>query len=95
MKQADAIMLGYPLNFFDLNTSRDILENDLEYYKDKISTRTPAMTYSFMAVGWKYARKTDEMNEAFVKSYKDYMRQPFKVTFCIHNRLLLFVKDIK
>ena len=76
IKQADTLMLGYPLNW---NMSRDILKNDLEYYENKMSTRTPAMTYSFMAVGWKFAEKESEMFGAFEKSYNDYMRQPFKV----------------
>ena len=71
-------MLGYPLNW---NMSRDIMKNDLEFFEDRISSDTPAMTYGFMAVAWKFAEDRSKMETAFEKSYADYMKQPFKVSF--------------
>ena len=76
VKQADTILLAYPLNW---NMSRDILKNDLEYYEDRYALNTPAMTYSFMTVGFKFAEDPSKTRSYFLKSYQDYMVQPFKV----------------
>lgn len=76
IKQLDTLLLGYPLNW---NMSRDILKNDLEYYEDRISDDTPAMTYGFMSVAWKFAEDRSKMVTTFEKSYQDYFVQPFKV----------------
>lgn len=80
IKQADTLLLGYPLNW---NMSRDILKNDLQYYEDLIDERTPAMTYSFMTVAWKFAEQQSRTMSAFQMSYQNYLVQPFKV--CTHQ----------
>ena len=80
IKQADAIMLSYPLNW---NMSRDIMRNDLEYYENLMSPRTPAMTKSFYAIGWKFINEMTKASSYFLSSYQDYQINPFKVSqFC-------------
>ena len=76
VKQADTILLTYPLNW---NMSRDIARNDLYLYKDYTDSRTPAMTHSFMAVGWKWVKEETELLNSFEKSYQDYTIAPFQV----------------
>ena len=86
IKQADTILLGYPLNW---NMSRDIYKNDLEYFEDRTDTRTPAMTYSFMTVGWKFVEDQSKAYAYFRQSYENYLIQPFKVCKIF---LILFYK---
>ena len=76
IKQADVNLLGYPLNW---NYSVDIQRNDLYYYEQKFSERTPAMTYSFLTVGWREINEPAKTLQYFRKSYQDYVIQPFKV----------------
>jgi len=76
IKQADTTMLTYPIAW---NMSIDIMRNDLLYYEQYLTDRTPAMTYSFMTVGWKWVDEMTKMLNAFEKSYRDYLIQPFKI----------------
>ena len=76
IKQADTIMLGYPLNW---NVSDDIRRHDLEFYESLTSQSTPAMTWSWFTIGWKSVNELNKMNNYFLKSYQDYLIQPFKV----------------
>jgi len=77
IKQADTIMLNYPLNW---NYSVDIMKNDLEFYELLTSERTPAMTWSWFTIGWKWVGEESKMKSYFIKSYQDYIIEPFKVT---------------
>ncbi|CAD5114394.1 DgyrCDS3529 [Dimorphilus gyrociliatus] len=76
VSQADTIMLGYPLNW---NMSMDIYRNDLEYYETKTDQSTSALTWSFFTVGWKWIEETSKAKSFFLKSYQDFVVQPFKV----------------
>jgi trehalose/maltose hydrolase-like predicted phosphorylase len=76
IKQADTIMLNYPLNW---NYSADIMKNDLQYYELLITDRTPAMTWSWFTIGWKWVNEQSKMRSYFLKSYQDYIIQPFKI----------------
>ena len=92
VKQADTIMLTYPLNW---NMSREIMLNDLEYYELLTTPRTPAMTWSFFTVGWKWVNDNAKASAYFFKSYKDYLIQPFKVgglqvVFTLSNHFVLY-----
>lgn len=69
-------MLNYPLNW---NYSADIMKNDLMFYENLISDRTPAMTWSWFTIGWKWVNEVGKMRSYFLKSYQDYVVQPFKV----------------
>lgn len=77
IKQADTIMLTYPLNW---NVSGDIMKNDLEMYETVTNDQSPAMTWSWFAIGWKWVNDRNKMNSYFLKSYQDYLIQPFKVS---------------
>ncbi len=77
IKQADAILLTYPLAW---NMSVDIMRNDLISYETPVTTaRTPAMTHSWFTVGFKWVEEEAKTNEYFIKSYQDYMVMPFRV----------------
>ena len=81
IKQADVIMLNYPLNW---NYSADIMKNDLEFYELMMSDRTPAMTWSWFTIGWKWVNEYSKMTAYFLKSYQDYTIEPFKVMIYIY-----------
>lgn len=76
IKQADAVMLLYPLNW---NYSYDIMKNDLELYETLTDTSTPALTWSWFTIGWKWVNEATKARSYFLKSYKDYLIQPFKI----------------
>ena len=70
-------MLTFPISW---NMSMDIMRNDLLYYETLTSGRTPAMTWSFFAVGYKFTEEWSKMENAYLRSYQDYTRDIFKVT---------------
>lgn len=76
IKQADTIMLTYPLNW---NVSIDIQKNDLEMYETLTNDGSPALTWSWFTIGWKWVNDKNRMNSYFLKSYQDYLIQPFKI----------------
>ena len=49
IKQADVVLLGYPLQY---PMSHKIRENDLNFYSSVTSPRGPAMTWSVTAIGY-------------------------------------------
>ena len=71
-------MFAWPLHW---NVSYDIVRNDILYYEDKIDPDTPAMSWSFLTVGFKWVEEFPKMKSYFEKSYQDYVKQPFKVRF--------------
>lgn len=76
VKQPGTIMLSYPLYW---NVSDDIKKHDLEFYEKLTSETTPAMTWSWYTIGWKFVNEINKMNAYFLKSYQSYLIQPFKV----------------
>ena len=75
-KQADTILLTYPLNW---NMSTDIMKNDLEFYETVTHDNSPAMTWSFFTVGFKWVNDPTKVDSYFRKSYQNYIISPFKV----------------
>jgi len=69
-------MLNYPLNW---NYSIDIMKNDLDFYLQMTSDRTPAMTWSWFTIGFKWVNEDSHTRTYFYRSYHDYIVQPFKV----------------
>lgn len=49
IKQADVVLLGYPLQY---PMSSEIRENDLNYYSSVTSRNGPAMTWSVTSIGY-------------------------------------------
>ncbi|XP_049885269.1 protein-glucosylgalactosylhydroxylysine glucosidase [Pectinophora gossypiella] len=76
IKQADAVLLGYPLQYPMSVSTR---ANDLSYYESVTRGSGPAMTWSMHTIG--HLQLDDNLQAAlmFNRSYTDYVREPFKV----------------
>ncbi|EDO39683.1 predicted protein, partial [Nematostella vectensis] len=75
VKQADTILLGYPLMY---PMSKDIRRNDLNVYEPRTDPDGPAMTKSMFAVNWLDIGETKKAEDSFNKSYLN-VEEPFKV----------------
>nr|XP_016943082.2 protein-glucosylgalactosylhydroxylysine glucosidase [Drosophila suzukii] len=75
VKQADTILLGYPLNF-DTSTTHS---NDLRLYANATRESGPAMTWSMFAANYMRSLQIQQANEYFERGYKSYVRPEFKV----------------
>nr|XP_044250939.1 protein-glucosylgalactosylhydroxylysine glucosidase [Drosophila takahashii] len=75
VKQADTILLGYPLNF---DTSI-LHNNDLGFYANATRESGPAMTWSMFAANYLRILEMKPANEYFERGYKSYVRPEFKV----------------
>lgn len=49
VKQADVVMLSYPLG---VQMSKEVLANDLSFYEGATSSTGPAMTWAMFAINW-------------------------------------------
>lgn len=77
IKQADANLLGYPLNII---TDPVVLKKDLEYYETKIDNEHgPAMTYSIFCIQYARLGNAPKATEMFNRCYKPNIRPPFSV----------------
>uniref|UniRef100_A0A1A9WXQ2 Protein-glucosylgalactosylhydroxylysine glucosidase n=1 Tax=Glossina brevipalpis TaxID=37001 RepID=A0A1A9WXQ2_9MUSC len=76
IKQADAILLGYPLQLNMANTTR---YNDLMFYENVTRVSGPAMTWSMFAINFLDVRYKTKADYYFLKSFQDYIRPEFKV----------------
>lgn len=74
VKQADVILLGFPLM---ANMSLDVRRSDLSFYEPRTNPRGPAMTKSMFAIGWldvgDYARAEISFNESYVNAKAPFM----------------------
>ncbi|EDO36562.1 predicted protein, partial [Nematostella vectensis] len=75
VKQADTILIGYPLMF---NMSKQIRRNDLEMYEKVTDRNGPAMTHSMFAIGWLEVGDKKRAAKAFARNYEN-IQGPFKV----------------
>ena len=75
VKQADVILLGYPLMF---NMSQEVRENDLAIYEPRTDPDGPAMTKAMFAIGWLELGNNRNASRSFRESYQN-VREPFKV----------------
>ncbi|XP_072035583.1 protein-glucosylgalactosylhydroxylysine glucosidase-like [Amphiura filiformis] len=80
IKQADVILLGFPLM---VDMPEQVRKNDLMFYesyngKDVTDPNGPAMTWGMFAVGWMDLGNMTKANELFEKSFLN-IQQPFKV----------------
>ncbi|NWR79828.1 PGGHG glucosidase, partial [Centropus unirufus] len=75
VKQADVVLLGYPLMY---PMSPEVQRNDLEMYEPVTEQHGPAMTWSMFAVGWlelkEVQRAQGQLNKCF-----DNITEPFKI----------------
>ncbi|XP_016980794.1 protein-glucosylgalactosylhydroxylysine glucosidase isoform X2 [Drosophila rhopaloa] len=75
VKQADTILLGYPLRF-DISSTH---LNDLRFYANATRESGPAMTWSMFSANYLVSRQDKLANEYFERGYKSYVRPEFKV----------------
>ncbi|XP_073821051.1 protein-glucosylgalactosylhydroxylysine glucosidase [Musca autumnalis] len=76
VKQADTILLGYPLNLEMDNSTR---YNDLKMYENVTRQSGPAMTWSMFAINFLQIGLRSKADHYFSKGYKKYVRPEFKV----------------
>jgi len=74
VKQADVILLGFPLM---INMSLDVRRNDLSFYEPRTNPRGPAMTKSMFAINWldvgEYSRAETSFSESYVNAKEPFM----------------------
>lgn len=75
MKQADVVLLGYPVPF---SLSPDVRRRNLEIYEAATSPRGPAMTWSMFAVGWMELKDPSRARSLLDRSVTN-VTEPFKV----------------
>ncbi|KAI5100317.1 protein-glucosylgalactosylhydroxylysine glucosidase, partial [Silurus meridionalis] len=75
VKQADAILVGFPLGF---PMSPEVRRNDLEFYEAVTDPLGPAMTWSMFAVGWLELGESEKAEGHLKKCFKN-IQGPFQV----------------
>ncbi|XP_074533176.1 protein-glucosylgalactosylhydroxylysine glucosidase [Halichoeres trimaculatus] len=75
VKQADAVMLGYPLG---LPMSPEVRKNDLEAYEPVTDPRGPAMTWGMFAIGWLELGEAEKADVLLSRCYS-HIQGPFQV----------------
>ncbi|EGG14804.1 acid trehalase-like protein 1 [Cavenderia fasciculata] len=75
IKQADVILLGFPLMY---NMTPEVRQNDLAYYETVTNSQGPAMTHSMYTIGWLELGNTTKASESWPLSYAN-AQQPFKI----------------
>jgi len=76
IKQADVVLLGYPLMW---NMPEQVRKNDLVYYSARTDPNGPAMTWGMYMVAWlELGTNDDQVNDVFLRSYAN-IQPPFNV----------------
>ncbi|XP_036136984.1 protein-glucosylgalactosylhydroxylysine glucosidase [Molossus molossus] len=75
VKQADVVLLGYPVPF---SLNPQVRRKNLEIYEAVTSPRGPAMTWSMFAVGWMELRDAGRAWTLLERSFGN-VTEPFKV----------------
>ncbi|CAF3539667.1 unnamed protein product [Rotaria sp. Silwood1] len=76
IKQADVVLLGFPLMW---PMSKEVRRNDLLTYERLTRDDGPAMTWSMHAIGHLELKDFELAEELFRRSYETYVRPPFNV----------------
>ena len=76
IKQADAVLLSYPLNII---TDPAEIKKDLDYYSPRTSKEGPAMGAAISSILYNRLGKVNEASEIFAGSYKPNEVPPFGV----------------
>ncbi|XP_041778420.1 protein-glucosylgalactosylhydroxylysine glucosidase-like isoform X2 [Anopheles merus] len=76
IKQADVVLLGYPLEFPMKQSTK---ANNLRLYSMVTRPDGPAMTWAIHTIGHLDLNELDHAAAMFRKSYKQYLRAPFHV----------------
>uniref|UniRef100_A0A8C4EYE7 Protein-glucosylgalactosylhydroxylysine glucosidase n=1 Tax=Dicentrarchus labrax TaxID=13489 RepID=A0A8C4EYE7_DICLA len=75
VKQADTVMLGYPLG---LPMTPEVRRNDLEAYEPVTDPQGPAMTWGMFAIGWLELGEAEKAHKLLEKCFKN-IQGPFQV----------------
>ncbi|XP_019132727.2 protein-glucosylgalactosylhydroxylysine glucosidase isoform X1 [Larimichthys crocea] len=75
VKQADTVMLGYPLG---LPMTPEVRRNDLEAYEPITDPQGPAMTWGMFAIGWLELGEAERAHTLLQKCFKN-IQGPFQV----------------
>ncbi|XP_037538885.1 protein-glucosylgalactosylhydroxylysine glucosidase [Nematolebias whitei] len=75
VKQADTVMLGYPLG---LPMSAEVRRNDLEAYEPVTDPKGPAMTWGMFAIGWLELGEAEKSQHLLEKCFEN-IQGPFQV----------------
>ena len=75
VKQADVILLGFPLMY---PMPESVRKNDLQIYEPRTDPNGPAMTKSMFAVGWLELNDDQQGAKSFTEGYSN-IQEPFKV----------------
>ena len=75
VKQADAIMLGFPLSF---NMSQQVRRNDLNIYEKSTTSHGPAMTWGMFAINWLELGDEAKAAPMFLRQLEN-IQAPFKI----------------
>lgn len=75
VKQADTVMLGYPLG---LEMSPEVRRNDLEAYEPVTDPHGPAMTWGMFAIGWLELGEAEKAQRLLEKCFNN-IQGPFQV----------------
>lgn len=75
IKQADVVLLGYPLEMPMNVTTR---QSDLAYYESRTDSEGPAMTWAMHAVGWLELNQPERAAAMFARGYAN-SHMPFGV----------------
>jgi protein-glucosylgalactosylhydroxylysine glucosidase len=84
VKQADTILVGYPLQFQMKMSTR---KNDLRIYENSTRKNGPAMTFSMFAVNYLDIEDYQHANTMLNKSFIPYIRKPFNIWSEVANNL--------
>uniref|UniRef100_A0A2K5F414 Protein-glucosylgalactosylhydroxylysine glucosidase n=1 Tax=Aotus nancymaae TaxID=37293 RepID=A0A2K5F414_AOTNA len=76
VKQADVVLLGYPVPF---SLVPEVRRKNLEIYEAVTSPQGPAMTWSMFAVGWMELKDAARARDLLDRSFAN-MAEPFKVS---------------
>ena len=76
IKQADVVLLGYPIMHV---TDATVRRNDLEIYENVTRQDGPAMTWSMHAIGHLELGDLVKAHALLNRSYQPYLNEPFKV----------------
>ena len=75
VKQADVILIGYPLMY---KMPENVRRNDLEIYEKYTDKNGPAMTKAMFAIGWLEMKNPSMASVSFKEGYAN-ITEPFKV----------------
>lgn len=76
IKQADTVLLGYPLEY---EMARSTRENNLRFYEPVTRIDGPAMTWGMHAINYVDIADLAEAERFLYRSFREYIREPFNV----------------